>query len=225
VDPESVAWIEELEAIYTAFNSNLKQRDRPAVAREVRRMGTLLMIRSAQINGWIVSTASGLHLERIAAAMQTVPSDRLVAAGAVAADSLRQQLASLVTQHNRWQQLEPNLQQLRRDLERDTQGFMDEWPDASKQIMELCAGQAEANVERLKRACGEVDALVAELHADDELVEAHMSDLRRRYAMCEREAGQRFVLVDKDLVAVCKDLNDLRAPLKDLADTLTGALV
>ena len=227
VEPERLAWIGQLETIYTAFADSLSQRDRPGAAKAIRRMGTELALRSTQINEWIVSTASDVHLERVADAMGIVNSDPLVLAAGGAVEGLRLRLDSLVAEHNRWQELEPNLKELQRNLQSDVQAFVDDWPDTLHRLMELCEGQPEIKVQRLKQKCSDVDEVWQQLVVDGlwRGSDTQLQDLRTKYMLCEREAGQRFVLVDKDLMALCKEVNDLHAPLVDLAEELLGAPV
>jgi hypothetical protein len=222
VEPETLAWIADLEEIDLGFKASLEARDRPGITKAVRRLGRLLMRQSAQINVSIFSTAAGVHLERVTQAMNNAGGDVVVAAGAVAVEALRVRLDALVGEHNRWQALEPDLQDLARYLATNMQAFVDDWPGVRKRVLQLCENQAEFMVQKLVTACSQVDQ-VLNLGVADEIwtgTDEQLRVLMTTYAACEFAAGQRFVRVDKDLKALCEELHGLRGPLMDVASAL-----
>ncbi len=208
-------WIGEVSTAQADWRTAIDQLDSSQLRRVINRLRNLLATQPSRINMRLNQAASSLRLQALVTALTQVsnhlPSLQLDAdqvsqfqSGLAALSQLEQNMAALVDDHDRWQEIEVELWQLEGSLAQDASDLELTWPYLKKKSDGLCAG---TDVEWAATLRKEGESLTAAL-AD------HKSDaIRRAFTSYRRRASNRFFQVDVELKTLCGELGKVGAPL------------
>ncbi|MEI2746777.1 MAG: hypothetical protein V9G22_15825 [Ottowia sp.] len=136
--------------------------------------------------------------------------DRLNA-GVVAVQALRDALAALVEQHDRWQQVDNDLRLASTDPDQSLEDLALVWPGVKDFLASACGVGAEAWAAELAK---DADAL------DGALVSGDAARLRRTFNTCRRRCTHRFFAVDRQLKELCEQVGKIGGPLDAIEEGL-----
>jgi hypothetical protein len=175
-------------------------------------------------------------LDEFAAFMEAAAASRLLAGllGQIQLwvddlDRFRQQLDTLVAEHDSWQRIDDDFRMIEFTLALDTAQLNDDWPQLRRQLADLCLGSTSAPnsdwaqlVQQLDRVNAPerqwVSAIRSELFKlDRSIAEQRDADLRRAFMRLYREIGQRFFDVDTNLKNFCGELRNSSNPFSRIA--------
>jgi hypothetical protein len=115
-------------------------------------------------------------------------------------------LRQLVSEHDRWQELDVELRLERIALISTTDLLGTSWPRLRTQLLPLCGG-SETWATRLLADCGKLDAALA---AGDASLQ------RSTFLLVYSQAATRFYQVDIALQRLCETLREIGKPLSEL---------
>lgn len=220
--PEYV-WIKILEQTRGLLKSAIDELDGDALFQAYQKMGRVLATRPTRINLMLSQAASRLGMESMIDAMRDVcekiPSadeeaKKLVGRfeeGIEALEGIRVALKSHVLNHDQWQQADTEFRQLEADFESrdhaDASGIVDlkfSWDLARAMVEPLVNGSIDEAAEDLKNRMLEFDMA---------LESGSPVKVRRAFRLLRRQALSRFYQVDKELLNLCKTLQQIGEPL------------
>ncbi len=197
----------------------------PCLEAALLRLSRLLSREPSRVNTRLVTTAGALRLSAIVAAesaaiealLADLPSQAnrgwhdlvVVAVQALRASGqaltrLEGQLKGLVSRHNAWQAVADELRRIEDNLGSDAGELALAWPDLKAMAAPLCGEGDDEWAAAFAVTAGQMEAALA---AGD-LVKG-----RRLFPRYRSQADRRFNQVDRDLLALCGELQQIGAPL------------
>lgn len=208
-------WLAQARQVRQDLAAAIENCTLPGLEAALLRLNRLLTREPSRVNTRLVTTAAGLRLSAIVAAGQSVlanlPPSPLTAAasqalreGCQALARLEGQLKHLVSLHNAWQAVADELRRIEDSLDTDVGELALAWPDLKAMAAPLCG---DANAEWSAAFAATADQMEAALTAGD-LIRG-----RRLFARYRSQADRRFNQVNRDLLALCAELQQIGDPL------------
>jgi hypothetical protein len=210
-------WIDDLREARTQISTALDMSSAQALKSAVRLLDRVLAVQPTRINTRLNDAARALRFRDLVADLAQVHA-RLSAAqldpakmsefdaGIKGLQQLDLALRQLVTEHDRWQELDVDLRLEKNVFLSSTEGLDSSWPRLRAQLLPLCTG-SDAWATRLVNECGKLDAAVA---ARD------LANQRSAFLQVHSQAATRFYQVDIALQRLCEMLREIGKPLTEL---------
>ena len=212
---QDTSWIEKLARAREALSSVIENPDKEKLNQVTWQLKRVLGHEPSKINICLVEAARDLDLPALIQAL-TQLRDGLPAAG-LDAEKVKQfeasveglsqidkSLSSRVFQHDRWQKIELDLQQVEDSLELDLTNLEMVWPDLKDGVGQLLGDGGEEWAGGLKADGDKLDQARADKNTNK--IKQHFRNFRSR-------AGRRFYWVDEDLKELCEQLREVGTPL------------
>jgi len=229
----SARWPQRLDQVRKDLRTAVENLDANHLEKVVGYLRRVLDREPSRINTCLVQAAGALRLADLANAMATV-RDRLAqrvgepppeqAPANLSAETARQfassvdalieldaSLTTLVSDHNRWQEIDDELRRVETGMVHDLVELELSWPDIQSMGQGLFGDRTAEWATSLVQVGARLEAA---LDAGD-LVRVKMFFLRYR-----SQAGRRFHQVDSDLLALCQDLQKIGESLDLLLRTV-----
>lgn len=208
-------WLAQVRQIRQDLAASIESCALAGLEAALFRLGRLLTRELSRVNTRLVTIAAGLRLSAVVAAGQSVlahlPPSPLTAAasqalreGCQALARLEGQLKQLVSLHNAWQAVADELRRIENSLATDAGELALAWPDLKAMTAPLCG---DANAEWAAAFAATADQMEAALTAGD-LIRS-----RRLFPRYRSQADRRFSQVNRDLLALCEELQQIGDPL------------
>jgi TIR domain len=121
---------------------------------------------------------------------------------------LDRDVATLMKEHDRWQDVDTELRRIQNDWEGNPEELDRSWDDLSPKIEELCRDAQEINLSDLSDVRDDFDDLKRAVDG-----KADASTKKRAFRSLRKSAGERFFYVDAKLKETCEDLGEVGSPL------------
>jgi hypothetical protein len=209
-----IEWIQNLGRVVEQLNDALTQRDKALLNQTLLRLKRILAVQPSDVNRLLTAAAAAVRLNGLADAMRRI-CDRLAEQhveeytlevfhnGRHGLDETRQKLECLVREHNQWQKVDRDLQQMDQAVQRIAvqadQSLLEIqliWRDRKATIDKLC----NRDDDRLKSLCDASDNL------DKALDAAEVGTISKLFHEFARLARKRFFEVDGKLRKLSQDL-------------------
>jgi hypothetical protein len=209
-----IEWIQNLGRVVEQLNDALTQRDKALLNQTLLRLKRILAVQPSDVNRLLTAAAAAVRLNGLGDAMRRI-CDRLAEQhvdadtlevfhnGRRGLDETRQKLEELVREHNQWQKVDRDLQQMDQAVQRlasqSEQSLLEIeliWRDRKPTIDKLCTCADD----HLKTLCDASDNL------DKALAAAEVGAIARLFHEFVRLARKRFFEVDGTLRKLSQDL-------------------
>lgn len=183
----------------------------------VRCIDRVLAVQPTRINTRLTDAARALRLRDLVSELSQVHA-QLSAAGLDAGklsefetgiNNLQQlglALRQLVSDHDRWQELDVELRLAKNALHAHTEDLGSSWPRLKAQLLPLC-GSEDPWAARLNGECVKLDVAVAG---------GDLGSQRSTFIQVHSQAATRFYQVDLSLQRLCESLREIGTPLTGL---------
>jgi hypothetical protein len=211
-------WTHKLAQAAAELRASISSRDRPQLKRAMTHLKDLLGREPSRINTRLVSAASALRLSSLAAAMATI-ADTLARIqfereatqqyqafeiGVAALARLADQLTRAIAYHNAFQEIDDELRRVEVLLDQDAHELTYAWQYLKPMIQELCDSSQASWVAKL-------NAIGAEL--EHSIVSKNPRTIKPLFRSYRSQASRSFNQVDRDLLALCEELQKVGEPL------------
>ncbi|MCA9996325.1 MAG: hypothetical protein KDE56_11290 [Anaerolineales bacterium] len=221
-NPELLAaetrWTQQVEQIQHHFRQAIEQSNYTSLKTATESLTRLLNRQPTRINVQLVAASRSLGLSRLATLMGTISTALAVSsehmgdvpqlqAGVTALQNLEQRVLALASDHDAWQELDEELRQVEVSLGQDLAYIEESWL-ILRQLGELLFfDQEEDWAAELKSLTGQLDnALTARL----------VVPFRRLFRRFSTLANRRFYWVDRQLLALGKELQQVGESLNGM---------
>ena len=216
-------WIEDLVKAREALAQAIEKSDAALLKKTIRLLNRVIAVQPSQINAHLNAAAKALRLPALVDAMTRVRDQLANVAGLDAARvsqfetgvdalvMLNPRLATLVSDHGRWQALDLELRRIDATLGLDLDELLTSWPDVRAMAEPLCCGSTD---ESIISFCKESDSLDSALTAADPTL------VKRRFKSYFRQASMCFFQVDTNLREQSDDLRKVRDPLASVIEMI-----
>jgi len=213
---QETVWIVELNAADDELKSVLDTLDDKQLKKVIWRMNRVLANQPARINSRLNQAARTLRLPALTQALTQVCANLTsldldpekvgqFQTGVEALSQLDQQLAALVDDHDRLQEVEVELRRIEASLEADLTELEMSWPDLKAKVEPLSgAGSTEEWV---------VAFQTEGKNLDEALAANNPPKVKRAFRSYRRRAGDRCYRVDVNLKDMCERLRSVAGPL------------
>lgn len=210
-------WIGDLRDARAQVSAALDTSSAEPLKAAVRLLDRVLAVQPTRINTRLNDSARALRLKDLVAELRQIHA-QLSAAGLDPAKlaefetgiaSLQQldlALRQLVTEHDRWQELDVELRLERNAFLVSVEGLASSWPRLRTQLLPLCGG-SEPWAIKLIGECGKLDAALAAVDLATE---------RNSFLQIHSQAATRFYQVDITLQRLCVSMREIGKPLTEL---------
>jgi hypothetical protein len=213
-------WIEELQQAHERVTAALAKCDTPAVLRAAKTIDRILALQPASINTRLNEAARQLNFKEVLESIDSVLTNAHLldinnaeigelTTTRNAIDQLRENLKTLVRDHDYWQVTDTELRTVEKTLLTDTDQLIDQWPVLRSRISILCDGR-EWGVPFEKE----------ELDIDAAIESQDAAQMRKHFRLLRRHAVTRFYQVDCMLKKHCDELKRVGEPLSYMVRVL-----
>jgi hypothetical protein len=223
--PHDALWTRKLTTAQREVRTAIEEFDAALLNRAANRIDDVLGSVPWQINTRLVEVASGLplaalvqNLTTIAKRLDGIELDEIaqrqcaVFVQSVAAlDRLSARLTQLVTWHNLFQELDNELRRVEIEMRLDAEALALVWPDLLLLHQQICDEATAQWAQRLATQAAELERVMATAEANRVMM------VFWRY---RNQVSQSFNCVDIDLLAFCKELEQIGASLDSVLRTI-----
>ncbi|MEM7113489.1 MAG: hypothetical protein AAF614_13715 [Chloroflexota bacterium] len=222
LNPQDVRWTDQASKLKSDLHQAVEETDTIKLTAVTRTLFRFINRQPTRINVQLVSTVRGLRLDTLARAM-TVISEALAPTeqhdnaveqlnDAIAAFiNIEERVNALATDHDTWQQLDDELRQVEATLGQDLEEIEDAWFFLRQLARELY-------IEKDEDWAVELTNLTIDL--DQALGNRVVITFKRLFRRYNTLANRRFHWVDRQLLALGKQLQQIGGSLNDLLRTL-----
>ena len=214
---EEKTWIGQIEQADRLLARAIETANSEDLSRSLRLMKRVLDLYPSRINQRLNAAARALRLEAIENGLKALHADLELAklastyherldAGIAALVELRLQIARLVDDHDRWQEIDLELRRIETDLNVGMDELNLVWKDLSEGVTRMCTGSEEEWAASILRASQMLDQA---------LTSTNPHKVRQEFLRYRRGIAQRFYRVDTDLKDLCHELRTVAQPLAD----------
>jgi hypothetical protein len=224
-DPPS--WMKKVMRALQEMRNAINQKDHQLLKSAVRRLIEVLGREPSRVNTRMAATAKALSLGAMAKASAAVrarlataspgysTSDRLreIEAGVDALIKLEETLKLHIDHHDLLQQIDDDLRRVETQLDLNVDEISDSWEYSRSKIEDLPSDSASDWAIKLREAAAELQAA---LEAGDAV------RTRRAFRRFRSQGNRSFNQVDRDLLALCGELQAIGEQLAYLLKLLQG---
>jgi hypothetical protein len=211
--PESrgleMKWINEFQAIVKDFDTAVAELDDVSAAKGVRSLGKIIRIQPFRIDGILTAKAEALPLARLIDTIESVnkgvdsadPAAKSLKSAASALQNLSPQFKGLVTEHNRWQQIQ-------NELWGADQAIEQRWPEAIDDFNDYFS-KAQSLVNILRALYPDADWSKAAGTFGDQLQQELVRDVQKArgaYGRYRQVIIRHFYQIDVSLKSQCAEI-------------------
>ncbi|MER2600559.1 MAG: CHAT domain-containing protein [Caldilineales bacterium] len=214
---EEQNWIGQLEQADYLLAQAAESTDTEQLRHALRLMKRVLDLYPSRINQRLNAAARALRLESIESGMKALHADVALTqlastyrgrldTGISALGSLRLQIARLVDDHDRWQEIDLELRRVESTLNMSISELTLVWKDLSQSVMQMCGDPQQDWAVAILRTSGLLEQALASTNPHK---------VRQEFSRYRRDIAQRFYRVDTDLKDLCHELRTVAQPLAD----------
>jgi HPt (histidine-containing phosphotransfer) domain-containing protein len=215
---ETALWRQKLQRARDELQVAIEDTDTNALKTATRRIADVLGREPSRVNTNLVTTAADLRLSALVRALNALrdhPARRelgqasatrfaAVYQGSEALSRLNEHLAELVARHNTFQIIDDELRRIETLLEQDFGELEFAWPDLRPLAHTLCQGAPAAWATKLITLGDELDLALAARNTGKTV---------RLFRSYRSQASRAFNQVDRELLALCEELQKVGEPL------------
>ena len=215
-------WMQQLSQAQAELRAAMESFDPRQIDSAARRLSRILDREPSRINTRLVATTRSLRLAGLVRAMATV-QDSLVRPeldweavhrftdGVEALTELDGRLGNLVSEHDRWQEINDELRRVEANLDQGLVELELAWPDLKTMTHALCNNRTADWAISLREVCTELErALTTESPVRTKML----------FFRCRSQASRHFRKVDSDLLTLCHNLQKVGESLDLLMRTM-----
>ncbi len=210
-------WIADLIDARARVSAALEESNVEPLKVAVALLDRVLAIQPTRINTRLNDSARTLRLRDLVENLRHIHTELSAAAldpakvaefatGIVSLEQLDLALRQLVTEHDRWQELDVELRLERNALLISADGLKSSWPRLETLLLPLCGGGEPWSI-KLTDECKQLSAALAAID---------VAAQRNAFLQVHSQAATRFYQVDISLHRLCESLREIGNPLTEL---------
>ncbi|PYS93630.1 MAG: hypothetical protein DMF64_04330 [Acidobacteria bacterium] len=223
-------WVVKLKNAARAHQANVQAKDMAKLKSARQRIGEVLNQQPAKVNAKLVEFARVVRLtllvevlNRIHDNLRSAPDTgglgmlqlQKIKASAAQVDDIDLTLQTALFIHDSLQQTDEELRRVEASVESDVEQVIEAWEYLSPKLRAICATKTAETVK------WEKDLLASATELENAFPVERRGEIRKAFRGIRREVPKVFNIVDKNLLAKCKELEEeIGKPLDSLLDRI-----
>jgi hypothetical protein len=215
-ETEDVSWVDDLAQAHDDLREALATSNPRQLQRAISALRRVLDLQPSQINSRMNQTAGALRLRDLVtylrhicqrlSGMNVVPAE--LAAFTAQVDvvlALNDELMTIRSHHDRWQDLDCALRRIEDVLKLDVEELQNSWQYLKKITDPLCSNATDEWAKRFRESMHQLEAAIAQ---------GVEEDVRQPFRSYRAQATIRFFRVDESMKDVCERLRNVGQPIE-----------